>query len=181
MLADYRTSFTSSLIPSNKISAIYKNSRKLSPRFRDNRYVNTFRSLNKGLSLLETLIGVALLAIVASISIPSATGIISSHYLYRERDFLVRTLEKAHLISINRETKATLELKHDRYELKLNSKLITSHLIHSNYKIIKPMAPHSISFYHSGTTSPETIILRGNSASCIISLSLRGRITSSCS
>lgn len=143
--------------------------------------MNTFRSQHNGFSLLETLVGVALLAIVASISIPSATAIISSHYLRRERDYLVRTLEKAHLISINRETKTTLELKHDRYELKLNSELVTSHLIHSSYKITRPTVPHSISFYPSGTTSPETIILKSNSASCFISLSLRGRITSSCS
>lgn len=138
--------------------------------------------MNRGYSLLETVLTMALASAVAAVAIPSISSWRTRHITLREAKRVQRALERAYIIALLRET--TVEVSFTATELvatSLDGTLLFSLSVSPNTSIrLKSREQHSIHFYPSHTVTPTTIVVTQSAYQCSVVLSLRGRTRREC-
>lgn len=132
--------------------------------------------MNRGITLIELLMGIALVAILgvtASLSLPTL----------QIRDALrnetLRLASNIHLlvaISRFREINFELNLQSNHYATQPTD--ILSHQLANGVQILSPH--RSLRFYANGTVSPTSIVLSKDEARCSVVVSLRARVRTVC-
>ncbi len=138
--------------------------------------------MNRGYSLLETVLTMALASTLAAVAIPSISSWRARHITLREAKRVQRALERAYIIALLRET--TVEVSITATGLVATSQDGTPIFLLSvppNTSIqLKSKEQQSIHFYPSHTATPTTIVVTQSAHQCSVVLSLRGRTRREC-
>lgn len=138
--------------------------------------------MNRGFSLIETLLVTSLLASLGAIAIPSLAGWMPRHQAQVEARAVQLALERAYAIAVTRATpvKVAISPKSVTATTTANSPLFAHHLRPPVTARIKGEQKEALYFYPSHTASPATITIENNSYLCSLVVSLRGRIRREC-
>lgn len=138
--------------------------------------------MQRGFSLIETLLVLSLVASLGAIAVPSLAGWIPKHAVRLEARGVQLMLERAYGLALTRGTPITVEIAADHvvgsttaggiiFSRKLRSPITTR---------FKGNEKGPLLFYPSHTASPATIVVESPSYLCSIVLSLRGRTRTEC-
>lgn len=130
---------------------------------------------SQGTSLLELLLGVALIAILSYFSIPRSNG----NSLKREVDSLLATINE--LISSSRSKELPIELIFSGTSYHSEASKGGVSVKHNLSPGIQIDRHSPIRFYPNGVSSPTTLTIRSADKQCALVLSLRGRVRVTCS
>ena len=137
-----------------------------------------------GFHLLDVIIGILLVAVILSVSIPSVSGTYSSQALRTESNYLEILLGRLLVQARQREKDLMITLKKTSYTAKEKGaagKIIETHALKQGVFLDLGRArSKSLYFYASGSNQPATIIMRYKDALCEITISLRGRVRATC-
>ena len=138
--------------------------------------------MNRGFSLIETLLVTSLLASLGAIAIPSLAGWMPRHQAQVEARAVQLALERAYAIAVTRATpvKVAISPKSVTATTPSNITLFAHRLRSPVTARIKGDQKEALYFYPSHTTSPATITIENNSYLCSLVVSLRGRIRREC-
>lgn len=144
--------------------------------------MNTRRHLQYAGSIFELIIALGLIALLSIVSIPSIKDQRTRLTLQAERDRLVSDLKALSLTAIRTEqTLSLLSLEHSyrayKYFVSDSPVLIRDRSL--QYSLESNLSGPVI-FYPSGACTPASLTLSAEKHRCTITLSLRGRITSTC-
>lgn len=137
--------------------------------------------MSRGASLLETMAVLAITAVVAGGMVAAARSMRSSLMLRLESDRLRLALERAYALALMSEDSTRTSMEGDRVSISKGSQMIMSYRTARGVKLEPP--PHlngTLRFYPSHAASPATITIRSGSNSCTVTVSLRGRIRTTC-
>lgn len=129
-------------------------------------------------TFFEVFITLLVITLLISVSVPSVHILQGNSVLKREAQALTSLIERLQLRSIQAEENIILNIANDHYSaLQQDSTPIESHKLQAPLKFSEPQ---NVTFYSSGVTTPLTIEIKSHNFACLITISLRGRITKSC-
>jgi Tfp pilus assembly protein FimT len=139
--------------------------------------------MNRGYSLLETVLTMALASAMASVAIPSISSWRTRHTTLREAKRVQRALERAYVIALLRETTVVVSFTTTGVIATTQDKTPLFSLTPPPTISIqlKSKEQQAINFYPSHTATPTTIIVSQFAYRCSVVLSLRGRTRRECS
>jgi prepilin-type N-terminal cleavage/methylation domain-containing protein len=138
--------------------------------------------MNRGFSLIETLLVTSLLASLGAIAIPSLAGWMPKHQAQVEARAVQLALERAYAIAVTRSIPIKVAISPGSITATTPSNItLFSHRIRAPVATrIKGEQKEALYFYPSHTASPATITIENASYICSLVVSLRGRIRREC-
>lgn len=138
--------------------------------------------MNRGFSLIETLLVTSLLASLGAIAIPSLAGWMPKHQAQVEARAVQLALERAYTIAVTRAIAVKVAISPGSITATTPSNsLLFAHRLRAPVTArIKGDQKEAIYFYPSHTASPATIAVENNAYLCSLVVSLRGRIRKEC-
>ena len=138
--------------------------------------------MNRGFSLIETLLVTSLLASLGAIAIPSLAGWMPKHHAQVEARAVQLALERAYAVAVTRGTSVKVAISLGSITASTASDtLLFAHRIRAPVTArIKGEHKEALYFYPSHTASPATITIENDSYVCSLVVSLRGRIRREC-
>ena len=138
--------------------------------------------MDRGLSLIEMLLVISLIASLAAIALPSLAGWIPKHTVRLEARSVQLLLERAYTVAVARASPVTVEIAGDHIKAATatGAQLFSRPLRAPVTARLKSNEKSSLVFYPSHTASPATILVEGPSHLCSIVVSLRGRTRMEC-
>lgn len=138
--------------------------------------------MQRGFSLIETLLVVSLIAALGAIAVPSLAGWLPRHAVRLEARSVQLILERAYGLAVTRGIPITVEIVPDRVRASTGAEeqIVSRSLRPSITARFKGNEKGPLIFYPSHTASPATIVIEGSSYICSIVLSLRGRTRTEC-
>ncbi len=137
--------------------------------------------MSKGASLLETMAVLAITAVVTGGMVAGARSMHSSLMLRLESDRLRLVLERAYALALMSDYSTRISVEGDRVSISKGTHMIMSYHTARGVKIEPPLHLNgALRFYPSHAASPATITIRSGSNSCTVTISLRGRIRTTC-
>lgn len=137
-----------------------------------------------GFHLLDVLIGVLLLALIMSVSIPSVSGALTSQTLRTESNYLKILITRLIIQARQREKDLVLTLRKTAYTAKekgSTGKIIENHTLKGGvYLDLGRVRSKSLHFYSAGANQPASIVMRHKDGTCEITVSLRGQVRCTC-
>jgi prepilin-type N-terminal cleavage/methylation domain-containing protein len=138
--------------------------------------------MNRGFSLIETLLVTSLLASLGAIAIPSLAGWMPKHQAQVEAREVQLALERAYAVAVTRGISVKVAISQGSITASTTSNtLLFAHRIRAPVTArIKGEQKEALFFYPSHTASPATITIENKSYLCSLVVSLRGRIRREC-
>jgi prepilin-type N-terminal cleavage/methylation domain-containing protein len=138
--------------------------------------------MNRGFSLIETLLVTSLLASLGAIAIPLLAGWMPKHQAQVEARAVQLALEQAYVVAVTRgiPVKVGISLGSITAATPSNPTVFAHRLRSPVTARIKGEQKEALFFYPSHTASPATITIENNSYLCSLVVSLRGRIRREC-
>jgi len=138
--------------------------------------------MNRGFSLIETLLATSLLAPLEAIAIPSLAGWMTKNQAQIEARAVQLALEQAYVVAVTRGIPVTvaISLRSITASTTSNTLLFAHHLRSPVTARIKGEQKEALFFYPSHTASPATVTIENNAYVCSLVISLRGRIRREC-
>lgn len=139
--------------------------------------------MQRGFSLIETLLVISLVASLAAIAVPSLAGWLPKHAVRLEARSLQLMLERAYGLAVTRGVPIAVDIASDHVTAATGRGVpIVSRYLRSPITArFKGNEKGPLIFYPSHTASPATILIEGPSYLCLIVISLRGRTRRECS
>jgi hypothetical protein len=135
---------------------------------------------SSGFSLIDLTVAIALTSLLFSLSMLSVHAISDRREIKAEAQKLMRSLELAVFQSLNSEIETSLTVLSSGYELERKVGTSIRYELPPNIWINQKDRKRRINFSKSGVASPATIQLVKGDTTCEVTLSLRGRVRSSC-
>lgn len=136
---------------------------------------------DRGYTLYELCFVIAIVAILGSLSVPALSKTMTPTATERESKKIAHWLELIALKAAYKQddvviTQRAFELF--AYGLKDPKKPISKRVISPTIRVT--LGRESLRFYHSGVCTPATVRINGADGSCLVRLSLRGRVSLEC-
>lgn len=138
--------------------------------------------MNRGFSLPELLVALALSSLMLAVSIPSIARWNSHRVLVAEGARLTLALENAYIAALSYGVPVTVSLKNNRVRAFVGeSRTLATYAPHAGVVVAnKSVEQGDLSFYPTHTATPATLTITSSSGECSIIVSLRGRMRSTC-
>ena len=139
--------------------------------------------MDRGFSLIETLLALSIIGSLAAIAIPSLAAWIPQHAVRREARAVQLVIERAYTLALIRAVPVSVDISPT--QITATAREGAPLFIH---KLRAPVTARfkgnekaPLTFYPSHTTSPATLLIESPAYLCSIVLSLRGRTRRECS
>lgn len=138
--------------------------------------------MQRGFSLIETLLVVSLVASLGAIAAPSLAGWLPKHAVRVEARSVQLILDRAYGLAVTRGIPITVEIVPDRVRASTGAgePILSRSLRPPITARFRGNEKSPLIFYPSHTASPATIVIEASSYMCSIVLSLRGRTRTEC-
>ena len=139
--------------------------------------------MQRGFSLIETLLVISCIASLGAIAAPSLARWIPQHAVRREARGVQLMLERAYSLAITRAIPIRIEIAIDHVTASTSAgDEVFSRILRAPITArLKGKDQGPLLFYPTHTASPTTILIEGPSHLCSIVVSLRGRTRTECS
>ncbi len=158
----------------------------ISARIHENYNSFQMKHYQHGFHLLDVLIGIALTSTLLMVTVPQLGVIRANSLLKKEIQNLEAAVYRLILLAEQREEDLALSIKNYEFTatpIKNPNEILIRHHLKDNVAFLSNLPtkfPQRVSFYRSGVVSPTTLRLSSGNISCLIKISLRGRLTSLC-
>jgi prepilin-type N-terminal cleavage/methylation domain-containing protein len=138
--------------------------------------------MERGFSLIETLLVISLIGSLAAITLPSLSAWIPQHAVRLEARSVQLILERAYTLAITRAIPVEVHIAPNLVTVRTHNgtPLLSRHLRAPLTTRIKSGESGPLIFYPSHTASPATVLIEGPSYLCAVVVSLRGRTRREC-
>jgi prepilin-type N-terminal cleavage/methylation domain-containing protein len=139
--------------------------------------------MQRGFSLIETLLVISLVASLGAIAVPSLAGWMPKHAVRLEARSVQIMLERSYGLAVTRGVPINVDIANDHITVSTGAGVIifSRNLRSPITTRFKGNEKGPLLFYPSHTASPATILIESPSYLCSIVLSLRGRTRTECS
>jgi hypothetical protein len=135
-------------------------------------------------SLFELVLFCAFISISACLSLISSSELLVSGRLLAQTKIVQGLISNSISSAQQQNTRLTLYGSGNLIQLFKNSQILDQHRIPTSIQIKRKGQEHKTSWteeiYATGSQSPFSLELKNKSASCLISISLRGRVSRKC-
>jgi prepilin-type N-terminal cleavage/methylation domain-containing protein len=138
--------------------------------------------MERGLSLIETLLALSIISSLAALALPSLAGWIPQHSVRREARAVQLLMERAYALALTRAAPVAVSISPGMIAATVGPSppVFTYHLRSPVTARFKGNEKGPLVFYPSHTASPATILIEGPTYLCSVVLSLRGRTRREC-
>jgi hypothetical protein len=137
--------------------------------------------MSRGASLLETMVVLVVTAVLVAGTVTGVHAMRSSLVLRLESDRLRLVLERAYALALTSDCATRIAIEGNRVTISKEAQMIESYRTARGVTLEPPAHLDGfLRFYPSHAASPATITIRSGSNSCAVTISLRGRIRTTC-
>jgi len=138
--------------------------------------------MQRGISLIETLLVISLIASLGAIAVPSLAEWIPKHAVRLEAKTVQLMFERAYGMALTRAAPITVDIAADHVTVftSAGGPIVSRYLRPPITARFKGNEKGPLIFYPSHTATPSTIVVESPSYLCSIVVSLRGRTRTEC-